>query len=125
MKTINWIFRCYTDPVRRDMDSLKSIALIDEEERSLKGIKNYNEALTHTVAKSPELRDYMSKYILFSTGDWPTWYFEKKIIAQVQTTTKHTPKLELSFVTVFTILSDCTFYFFCQSNNFRRFQKTE
>lgn len=81
----HWTFpsTCYTNPARRELDTLKSTFLIDEEERPLKSLKNYQEALLHTVRECPQLVEYMKSNIVFTTGDWPTWYFEKKLIAQV------------------------------------------
>ena len=72
------ICRCYTDLERREMDTLKSSVLIDEEERPLKSLNNYQDAINHTLTKSPELAEYMKVNTVFTLGDWPTWYFEKK-----------------------------------------------
>jgi len=85
MICINSYYRCYTDPTRRERDTLRSTFLIDEEERPLKSFKNYKEAIDHMMQEAPQLVQYMQNNILFTTGDWPTWYFQKKIIAQVIT----------------------------------------
>lgn len=69
--------------MKKDADTLKTSVLIDEEERPLKSIDCYKGAIDHTFTVSPELKEYMAKNILISSGDWPTWYFEKKILAQV------------------------------------------
>lgn len=65
------------------MDTLKTTYLVDEEERSLKSMENYKGALENTIRKQPVLNQYMQKFAVFTSGDWPTWYFEKKLIAQV------------------------------------------
>ena len=32
----------------------------------------------------PELRDFLKEHILPTVGDWPTWYFQKKIICHAR-----------------------------------------
>lgn len=76
-------YRCYTDPARKEMDTLKTTYLVDEEERPLKSIQNYKDALQNTIRAQPILNQYMENFALFTTGDWPTWYFQKKLIVQV------------------------------------------
>ena len=70
--------------MRRELDNLKSTYLVDEEERPLKSLLNYKEAIQN-IRLLPEIREYMAHYALHTTGDWPTWYFQKKLIAQVNT----------------------------------------
>jgi len=83
-----YIYRCYTDPARRELDRLKNTLLVDEEERSLRSQQSYRDALQHMVDVVPPLQEYMQHNVLVTTGDWPTWYFQKKIIAQVVRTAK-------------------------------------
>ena len=58
--------------------------LVDEEERPLKSFKNYKDAWEHILELSPPLKSYLIDNLVISTGDWPTWYFQKKIIAKVK-----------------------------------------
>jgi len=69
--------------VRADLTQLHHVRVLDEFEQPLKSITNYTEALEHIIEISPELEAYMKKYSLFFSGDWPTWYYTKKIICQV------------------------------------------
>ena len=66
-----------------DIASLKTTVLIDEQERSLKSLQDYKDVWEHIIAVMPIVAQYMSTNLLITTGDWPTWYFQKKMIAQV------------------------------------------
>ena len=40
------------------------------------------DALSHSFEVAPQLKVYLQKYALPSPGDWPTWFYFKKLIAQ-------------------------------------------
>lgn len=44
---------------------------------------NYRSAINHITEVCPSLQEYMENNLLFLSGDWPTWYYNKKIICQV------------------------------------------
>ena len=73
----------YSDEARHDLELLKTTWLIDEFNQSLKSVVNYREALAHLLNEAPELEDYLKKFLVVLTGDFPTWKYNKKIIAEV------------------------------------------
>ncbi|XP_067038680.1 uncharacterized protein [Acropora muricata] len=73
--------RVYSDEARHDLELLKTTWLIDEFNQSLKSVVNYREALAHLLNKAPELEDYLKKFLVVLTGDFPTWKYNK-IIAE-------------------------------------------
>ena len=40
------------------------------------------DALSHSLEVAPQLKVYLQKYALPAPGDWPTWFYFKKLIAQ-------------------------------------------
>ena len=76
-------FRVYSDEARHDLELLKSSWLIDEFQQNLKSVANYREALFHLLDKAPELEGYLKQFCVVLTGDFPTWKYNKKIIAEV------------------------------------------
>jgi len=36
------------------------------------------------ITQCPEYKEYLKEHASVSHGDWPTWYFKKKIIATVR-----------------------------------------
>jgi len=65
--------------------------LIDETEQSLKSMEDYRKAVEHSLRVAPQLKEYLKKYLIPFPGDWPTWLYCKKIIAQ--TTNESDPML--------------------------------
>ena len=45
-------------------------------------MENYKSAINHSLNCCPELRQYLDKFVIPAPGDWPTWFYEKKLIAQ-------------------------------------------
>ena len=45
-------------------------------------MEDYSTALQHILNCCPDLRTYLNNYAVPSPGDWPTWFYQKKIIAQ-------------------------------------------
>lgn len=87
MCSVSFVFmsiRVYTDEARHELDLLKNTWLIDEFEQSLKSMGDYKGATNHLVEVCPSLRSYMENNLLLLAGDWPTWYYNKKIICQVK-----------------------------------------
>lgn len=66
----------------QELKTLKSCVLVDEFERSLKSKDDYRAALDHIFQTCPDLIKYLKSYVIPAPGDWPTWYYQKKIIAQ-------------------------------------------
>ena len=64
------------------MKTLQSRVLVDDFERSLKSKYDYRAALDHIFQTCPALIKYLKSYVIPAPGDWPTWYYQKKIIAQ-------------------------------------------
>ena len=73
----------YSDEDRHDLELLSTTWLIDEFEQSLKSVHNYQTALTHLLTEAPELNNYLRQFVSILTGDFPTWKYNKKIIAEV------------------------------------------
>ena len=64
------------------MCTLQTTTLIDEFEQPLKSMEDYEKALTHILSKCPNLKNYLQHFVLPTPGDWPTWFYQKKLIAQ-------------------------------------------
>ena len=45
-------------------------------------MKDYSTAFQHILNCCPDLRTYLNNYAVPNPGDWPTWFYQKKIIAQ-------------------------------------------
>ncbi|KAK2547227.1 hypothetical protein P5673_032935, partial [Acropora cervicornis] len=65
-----------------ELCTLKTTILVDEFEQSLKSMKNYKSAINRPLNCCPELRQYLDKFVKPAPGDWPTWFYDKKLIAQ-------------------------------------------
>ena len=70
--------RCYTSPVRREMDQLKSVVLIDEQETKLHSRDEYYSVFNNMMEQCKEYKEYLKKYAVVSHGDCPTWYLQRK-----------------------------------------------
>lgn len=75
-------FRVYSGLSHDDLCTLETTLLIDEFEQPLKSMEDYKKALCHVLECAPDLHQYLQKFVLPAPGDWPTWYYQKKIIAQ-------------------------------------------
>ena len=78
--------RCYTSPEKKEQDKLKSAFLVDEEERRLRSLQDYIDTWENMKSTCPAIEEYLKTNLMVTTGDWPTWYFQKKIIAKVKRT---------------------------------------
>ena len=67
------------------MESLRTSWLLDEFQQSLHSKNDYAAALKHTLGVCPELEEYMKEFQLVVTGDYPTWKYNKKLVAEVAT----------------------------------------
>ena len=65
------------------METLTTSWLVDEFEQSLHSKTDYAAALEHILTVCPELLEYMTEFQLVVTGDYPTWKYNKKLIAEV------------------------------------------
>lgn len=45
-------------------------------------MENYEAAIHHIFGQCPPLHNYLQQYVLPAPGDWPTWFYQKKLIAQ-------------------------------------------
>ena len=70
-------------PTHKDLDGLRSSRLLDETEQPLKCLGDYRKAIEGVIATYPALRSYLTAYLLPSIGDFPTFFFQKKLVAQV------------------------------------------
>lgn len=53
-------------------------------------MEDYKSAITHTFLSALYLQDYSKQFVMPFPGDWPTWFYTKKIIAQVTNSSNHT-----------------------------------
>ena len=58
-------------------------ALAFEFEAALKHMEDYKAALNHTFHSALPLHDFCKLFVIPLPGGWPTWYYTKKIIAQL------------------------------------------
>ena len=65
------------------MESLSTSWLVDEFQQNLHSKSDYASALEHILMVCPELGQYMTDYQLVLTGDYPTWKYNKKLVAEV------------------------------------------
>lgn len=85
MCTNNYFLRVYWDHAdREELQTLKTAWLVDEFEQSLHSKREYKEALNHLLEVCPQISDYLAEFQLLLTGDFPTWKYNKKLIAEVQ-----------------------------------------
>lgn len=85
----NFLCRVYSQLSHDELATLRTTVLIDEFEQSLKSKENYQEAIQHMFNKCPIIKDYLKLYALPTPGDWPTWFYQKKLIAQCSDSTVH------------------------------------
>ena len=67
--------------VQDELDTLSTCILIDEFEAALEHMEDYKAALNHTFHSALPLHDFCKLFVIPLPGDWPTWYYTKKIIA--------------------------------------------
>ena len=59
-------------------------------------MEDYKAALNHTLHSALPLHDFCKLFVIPLPGDWPTWYYTKKIIAQLpETSSQEHPYLSL------------------------------
>lgn len=66
------------------METLRTSWLLDEFQQNLHSKADYSAALNHLLEVCPELGQYMADFQLVLTGDFPTWKYNKKLVAEVQ-----------------------------------------
>ncbi|XP_028406812.1 uncharacterized protein LOC114529256 [Dendronephthya gigantea] len=71
--------RVYERQDIEECQTLKSCVLIDEIEKDLHGLENYQETHSYISEAIPELKPFLESNVVPVTGDWPTWYFHKKM----------------------------------------------
>ncbi|XP_048579707.1 uncharacterized protein LOC116614556 [Nematostella vectensis] len=74
--------RVYSGLLHDELCTLESTNLIDEFEQSLKSMEDYKSAIDHIFLCCPQLEHYLKKFVVPAPGDWPTWFYQKKLIAQ-------------------------------------------
>lgn len=65
------------------METLKTSWLVDEFEQTLHSKADYAAVFDHVLRVCPELDQYMKDNQLVLTGDYPTWKYNKKLVAEV------------------------------------------
>ena len=65
------------------MHTLQTTWLIDEFQQNLHSKGDYANAIRHVTEVCPELVDYTNKFLLLLAGDYPTWKYNKKLVAEV------------------------------------------
>ena len=76
-------FRVYWDAERDELATLNTTWLVDVFQQPLHSKHHYRQALNHILAFCPQLSEYLNKFQLALTGDFPTWKYNKKLIAEV------------------------------------------
>ncbi|XP_048581679.1 uncharacterized protein LOC116607138 [Nematostella vectensis] len=74
--------RVYSGFSHDELCTLESTNLIDEFEQSLKIMEDYKSAIDHIFLCCPQLEHYLKKIVVPAPWDWPTWFYQKKLIAQ-------------------------------------------
>lgn len=62
------------------MHTIENCVLVDEFQQNLHSVNDYKSALTHEQQCSPAFNKYLTKFLVPSPGDWPSWYYVKKIL---------------------------------------------
>lgn len=57
--------------------------LIDEWEHNLHSKSDYLSALNHEQQCSPAFSIYLKNFLVPSLGDWPSWYYVKKLLVGI------------------------------------------
>ena len=78
-----FISRVYNGMAQDELLTLSTCVLIDEFEAGLKSMEDYKAALNHTFHSALPLHDFCKLFVIPLPGGWPTWYYTKKIIAQL------------------------------------------
>ena len=78
-------YRAYTGEDRHNLDLLRTTWLVDEFLQDLHSKRDYMDALQHITAVAPSLTEYMKENLVILEGDFPTWKYNKKIVADVST----------------------------------------
>ncbi|XP_070574410.1 uncharacterized protein [Ptychodera flava] len=89
--------RPYTDVDVEELHTLNTTVLVDEIEQPLKRKQDLLK-LWMMLLDIPQLKTYTSKQAILAPGDWPVWYFGKKIIASFSDNDISIPTEILSFV---------------------------
>ncbi|CAB4003787.1 Hypothetical predicted protein [Paramuricea clavata] len=79
-------FRVYNKLNDRTLIKLNSCFLVAESEQNLKYAVDYKAVLDLELKCCAPLMQYLEMFVMPSPGDWPTWYFVKKIIAHSDNT---------------------------------------
>lgn len=66
---------------KKALSKLNSCVLVSESETNLKSADDYKAVLNLEFECCPQLIPYLNTFVIPSPGDWPTWYFVKKLIA--------------------------------------------
>ena len=66
---------------KKALSKLNSCVLVSESETSLKSADDYKAVLNLEFECCPQLIAYLNTFVIPCPGDWPTWYFVKKLIA--------------------------------------------
>ncbi|KAK2548795.1 hypothetical protein P5673_030939 [Acropora cervicornis] len=76
--------------------------------QSLQSKQNYRQALNHLLEFCPPLSEYLSKFQLPLTGDFPSWKYNKKLIADAipNTGRMKVEEIKAQFAELFQILEE-------------------
>ena len=73
------LFRVYNPLNKKALSN--SCVLVSESETNLKSADDYKAVLNLEFECCPQLIPYLNTFVIPCPGDWPTWYFVKKLIA--------------------------------------------
>lgn len=83
------IFRVYDLLCNDELQTLYNCVLLDEFQQELHSANDYLATFQHGMAVCPEFKQYMENFLVPATGDWPTWFYTKKLIAQCTSENDH------------------------------------
>ncbi|KAJ7380765.1 hypothetical protein OS493_007143 [Desmophyllum pertusum] len=72
--------RVYSQSYHQELHTIENCVLVDEFEQNLHSLYDYSSALTYEQQCSPAYGNYLKEFLVPSPGDWPSWYYVKKLL---------------------------------------------
>ena len=73
----------YSQSYHEELHTIENCVLVGEFQENLHSVDDYQAALIYEQQCSPAFGDYLKKFLVPSSGDWPSWYYVKKILVDV------------------------------------------
>ena len=74
----------YSNAEYAELSTLKRCHLLDEKEQTLHSLSDYKNTVQRMFTINPVLEQYSRSFALPAPGDWWSWYFVKKIVAEAK-----------------------------------------